>query len=86
MDLVNRSWKHSEKVAFEMGQMGRLTGDRALDLTDSTREALIDKVQSVSESSRALQLLREVVLLNEEEKGKLLADSVPGGLVWEGKE
>jgi len=81
-ELVPRSWKKSSKVAFELAQLGRMTGDRSLDLSEGCRGALIQKVTDIPEHQRALEILESVVELDSGEQGRLLADSVPRGLVW----
>jgi hypothetical protein len=81
-ELVPRSWKKSSKVAFELAQLGRMTGDRSLDLSEACRADLIQKVTDIPEHQRALEILESVVELDSREQGRLLADSVPRGLVW----
>ena len=81
-EVVRRSWKNSAKVAFELAQLGRFTDDRAIDLSEASRNLLIEKVTEVNAEERVVRFLTTASALDTAEQGKLLADSVPTGLVW----
>ena len=70
-ELVPRSLKKSSKVAFEVAQLGKMTGDRGLDLSETSRNTLIEKVKEVPEHERALEMLERVVELDEGEQNNL---------------
>ena len=92
-DLVGRwvdavlatKWHEPEKVAFDVVQLGRMTGDRARDLPATLRKklgaALESQVGVEGGGARLQQLLTEVVPLERREQVRVLGDSIPPGLI-----
>ena len=76
-ELVSRSWRKSEKAAFELIQLARVTGDRSLDLSESAIDAIRLKARENDASERTLQLLDGRLELGDEERERLHADSLP---------
>jgi molecular chaperone DnaK (HSP70) len=73
-------WPDLDKAAFPMAQLGRRTGDRARDLDDSQRAALVDRLRGATGGERLARLVEEVVALEAREERVALGDTLPAGL------
>ncbi|WP_313074490.1 Hsp70 family protein [Melaminivora sp.] len=76
-----QDWRKNEHAMFAAVQMARLTGERALDMPDAVRAAVLDKLAASGAPERWLQQVREVVELDAEDRQRSLGDSLPPGLV-----
>jgi len=83
-ELLERTWRDPDKIAFHVVQMARRTGDRSRDMPDHLRAQLLGKIQDVRGSKRLIQLVTEVVELDEREQRQVIGDSIPRGLVMGG--
>ena len=79
--VLATKWHEPERVAFEVVQLARLTGDRGRDLPAPVRKKLAAVIEKLPEAARLVQLLTEVVPLQEREQRRVLADSIPPGLI-----
>jgi hypothetical protein len=72
----------SERVAwlFCLAQLGRRSGQRALDIDDSHRAGVLTVLRANQASPRLMQAVEEVVELAGEEQSELFGESLPIGL------
>ena len=80
-ELVSRSWRKSEKAAFELIQLARVTGDRSWTYPSLRLTPSGSKQERDDASERTLQLLDGRLELGDEERERLHADSLPLGLI-----
>lgn len=78
--VLETRWHEPEKVAFEVVQLGRMTGDRARDLPAPLRKKLAAAIEKQADAPRLIQLLTEAVPLERREQVRVLGDSIPPGL------
>jgi hypothetical protein len=79
--VLETKWHDPDKVAFDVVQLGRMTGDRARDLPAPLRKRLAAAIEKEVAAPRLVQLLTEVVPLEERERLHVLGDSIPPGLI-----
>jgi hypothetical protein len=60
--------------------MGRITGQRALDLDQDLRDSILTKIRDKKIPSEWIKCLEEFVPLAKESQSNLLGDSLPVGL------
>ncbi len=72
----------SERLAwaFCLAQLGRRSGQRALDIDDSHRQSVLTVLRSQSVPRHWAQMVEEVTELEGEEQSQMLGDSLPIGL------
>jgi hypothetical protein len=72
----------SERMAwaFCLSQLARCTGQRALDLDDSWRQAVLSTLRGQQVPEHWAKMVAEVSELEREEQGQLLGDALPIGL------
>jgi hypothetical protein len=73
-------WPEQDKVAFQLAQLGRRTGDRTRDLDEATRAQLANIVRAMPGGERAVVLVEQVVALEAREERVALGDTLPAGL------
>ena len=78
--LTRGVWPDPEKVAFPLAQLGRRTGDRARDIDEATRSALVASLATLPGGARAAVLVEQVVALEAREERVALGDTLPAGL------
>jgi hypothetical protein len=66
--------------AFCLSQMGRITGQRALDLDQDLRNSILTKIRDKKIPAEWIKCLEEFVPLAKESQSNLLGDSLPVGL------
>jgi hypothetical protein len=78
--LLGAPWERRAALALAVGQMARLTGDRARDVAPELRERLAERIASEPEGRRFARWLREVVTIGAQDQALVLAESLPVGL------
>jgi hypothetical protein len=76
-----QDWRKNETAMFAAVQIARLTGDRARDLADAQRTAVLDKLRLSRAPERWITLVEQVVQMQAEDQKRSLGDSLPPGLV-----
>lgn len=66
--------------AFCLAQLGRKSGQRALDINDSHRKSVLTALEGQKVPEHWITMVRDVVELTGEEQGQMLGDSLPIGL------
>lgn len=75
-----QDWRRNETAMFAALQMARMTGDRARDLPDALRSAVLDKMRSSGAPERWIAMVSQVVEMDAEDQQRSLGDSLPPGL------
>jgi molecular chaperone DnaK (HSP70) len=72
----------SERLAwgFCLAQLARLTGQRALDVDDAHRQAMLGVLRGLAVPEHWVKMVEEVSELGREEQGQMLGDALPIGL------
>jgi molecular chaperone DnaK (HSP70) len=72
----------SERMAwaFCLAQLARRTGQRALDLDDSHRDAVLAALRSQEAPAHWMQMVQEVAELERDEESQMFGESLPIGL------
>lgn len=78
--LLRAPWERRAALALAVGQMARMTGDRARDVEPGLRERLAERIASEPEGRRFARWLREVVTIGVQDQALVLAESLPVGL------
>ncbi|MHA2939045.1 Hsp70 family protein [Vibrio sp. RC27] len=78
--LLPLDWKQDQMLVFAVVMMCRKTGDRLLDISDSMRERVLEKLNGVKCPASWKVLMTEVSSLDQGEAKRLLGDSLPNGL------
>ncbi len=66
--------------AFCLSQLARLTGQRALDIDDAQREAVLKVLRTLTIPANWVKMLEEVVETEGAERSQMFGDSLPIGL------
>jgi hypothetical protein len=66
--------------AFCMANLARLTGQRALDIDDSMRTLVLDKLQALNVPTKWATMVEKVVTMEAADRGQLFGESLPIGL------
>jgi molecular chaperone DnaK (HSP70) len=66
--------------AFCLAQLGRKTGQRALDIDDSHRQSVLAVLRSLDMAPHWAQMVEEVVELEGEEQNQMFGEALPIGL------
>jgi len=66
--------------AFCLAQLGRKTGQRALDIDDSHRESVLKRLRALDVAPHWAQMVDEVVELEGEEQNQMFGEALPIGL------
>ncbi len=67
-------------LVFPLAQLARRSGDRARDVADDVRAAVLAALAAGGATPEALRSVREVALPTEEEEGRVFGESLPPGL------
>ncbi|MBS0495934.1 MAG: molecular chaperone DnaK, partial [Proteobacteria bacterium] len=79
-----QDWRKNEHAMFAAVQIARMTGERTLDLSDTERTRVLDKLRLSGAPERWLALVAQVQELSAEDRQRSLGDSLPPGLVLVG--
>ena len=79
-----QDWRKNEHAMFAAVQMARMTGERTLDLPDTARSAVLDKLRASGAPQRWVAQVEQVQEMSHEDRQRSLGDSLPPGLVLVG--
>jgi len=74
-------WPTPKETVFALTQLARRTGDRARDIDDELRAALVDKFSSFKWAKHSIRQLHEPTMLDETEESKVFGEALPVGLL-----
>ncbi len=66
--------------AFCLANLARLTGQRSLDVDESVRRKVIDRLKPLNVPAKWVSLLEHVVEMEAADRGQLFGESLPKGL------
>ena len=78
--LLKLDWKAVEGTAFAATLIARATGDRARDVNDEMRAAVIDRLEKLKASPSWIAMVREPVHLALADEQRMFGESLPVGL------
>jgi hypothetical protein len=76
-----QDWRRNETAMFAAVQMARMTGDRALDLSDAQRSVVLERLRSAGAPQRWVDLVERVQQMDAQDAKRSFGDSLPPGLV-----
>ena len=76
-----QDWRKNEHAMFAAVQIARMTGERTLDLPDTARTAVLDKLRASGAPQRWVAQVEQVQEMSHEDRQRSLGDSLPPGLV-----
>ncbi len=79
-----QDWRKNAQAMFAAVQIARMTGERALDLDDTQRARVLDKLQASGAPARWLAQVETVQQMSAEDRRLSLGDSLPPGLALVG--
>lgn len=83
LSLVDREFQQGRESAdaiFALGQLARVSGDRARDVDADVRERVVEKLAELGASDAQIHPVREFSERADEEQGLALGDALPVGL------
>lgn len=80
--LLREKWEDLPTATQAAVQMGRITGDRALDISDSVRQDLCRRLDRMGTPSEAYLPLIQFVALEDQERNERFGEELPVGLKW----
>ncbi len=72
--------RESADTVFALGQLARVSGDRARDIDDALRAPVLERLVELGGDDRSLRAVREFHELETEQQGQALGDALPVGL------
>ncbi|HRO27970.1 MAG TPA: hypothetical protein PLD19_11135, partial [Luteimonas sp.] len=78
--VLELDWKAVEPAAFAAAQLARATGDRVRDLPQPLRDEVVRRLQAAHAPPSWIAMVREVVVLDDEARGRMFGESLPPGL------
>lgn len=78
--ILELDWKAEPMIGFAAMMMSRKTGDRSLDIDESMRAQVIEKLKQSRSPQSWVNLVETVAQLDEKESKRLFGDSLPAGL------
>ncbi|WP_373788729.1 Hsp70 family protein [Delftia acidovorans] len=79
-----QDWRRNETAMFAAVQMARMTGDRALDLSDAQRALVLERLRGAGAPQRWIDLVEQVQQMDAQDAKRSFGDSLPPGLVLVG--
>ncbi|PSW21451.1 molecular chaperone DnaK [Photobacterium sanctipauli] len=79
-ELMDFDWRKDPNIAFAAVMMCRMTGDRALDIDEENRNAVIEKLKSSKVPESWVKMVSTVKVLTESETKRVFGDALPTGL------
>jgi molecular chaperone DnaK (HSP70) len=80
-DLIQQKWNDPKPAIYALVQMARKTGDRTRDIDDRDRQTLMDWMLNNGAESHILDMLKNAVAIEKQEKNMLFGDELPAGLL-----
>ncbi|MBK6847014.1 MAG: hsp70 family protein [Proteobacteria bacterium] len=78
--LLHADWTEQRAIVPAVVQLARRCGDPQRDLQEALRATVLTRLEAAGAPARLVQLVREITVLDEAEKGQLLGDRLPTGL------
>lgn len=78
--LLHAEWRKPESISFVLVQMARCVGDRERDLDETLRRRLAERLRPLPHGERAARLVTEPIALEQQERTRILDESLPVGL------
>lgn len=78
--LLALDWQKYKGVVLAVIQLARLSSDAERDISETLRHELISRLEAIDTSPNLVRLVREVTILDENEKSQLFGDVLPTGL------
>jgi len=78
--LLRADWKAIASVPFAAMQVARRTGDRARDVSETTREEVAKRLEQTGARPEWIRMVREVVVVDEAQRRELFGETLPAGL------
>ena len=78
--LTALDWKRVDGAAFAAAQLARKTGDRARDIDDAHRDAVLARLTAVRAAPAWSAMVREAAVLDEAVERQVYGESLPPGL------
>ncbi len=79
--LLQRPWRaRPDMIGFAAVQLARYVGDRERDLDEGLRRRLAERLRSLPRGERAARLVTELVPLEQQERARIMDESLPAGL------
>jgi molecular chaperone DnaK (HSP70) len=78
--LLGLDWSKQRGIALAVAQLARLSGDPARDIAEPLRAQLVERLRASGASEGLVELLLEVKVLKESERGQMFGDALPTGL------
>lgn len=79
-ELMELDWRNDSNIAFAAVMMCRMTGDRALDVDDESRQAVLEKLKLSKVPESWIEMVSSVKMLTESETKRVFGDALPAGL------
>jgi len=79
-EVLEVDWKQLQTAPFAAVQLARMTGDRARDVSEKTRAEVIKRLEAIGARPHWISLVREVVELDDEDRGEVFGEALPPGL------
>lgn len=78
--LMKADWKKNPNQAFAAVLLARMSGDRARDLDEKHRQAIVDKLTAMKAPPIWIEMVTEVKQLDETETRRIFGEALPAGL------
>lgn len=81
--LLQRGLARVDGAPFAVAQLARRTGDRARDVDEPTRAAVVDALTRAKAPPSFIQMVQEIKDLDASDEARVLGDTLPAGLKLE---
>jgi molecular chaperone DnaK (HSP70) len=78
--LLRADWKAIASVPFSAVQLSRLTGDRARDVSETSRKEVSKRLLQIGARPEWIRMVTEVVIVDEAQRRELFGEALPAGL------
>lgn len=78
--ILATKWQKPEQTAFYLVNMACFTGDREIDIDESLRDAIRERLVGLEDGEALTQRLYEVVTLSAEDEDRVFGEALPEGL------
>ncbi len=78
--VLRADWAAIPTAPFAAVQLARRTGDRTRDVSDAARAEAVERLERTHARPEWIRLVREVVEVDEAQRGEMLGEALPPGL------
>lgn len=78
--ILHSDWKKQPQAAFAATLLARCCNDRSLDIEDSLRLQVLDKLKLIKASATWLEMVAEFKQLDEQQEKQVFGEALPPGL------